>query len=152
MYLRDETHLLVGQTIVKILTAIEPLLIYYSLRKKSIIDLKDFTLSMRLQLIKIGNNWLKAKDVEKFRSYLAKPWESEILLLIFWLQVENTELQHVKSHNSFAGLERWIVRCCAYAWGYRYRITLSEFCKEHWNAKEILRFKKRKVCKLSIMA
>ena len=73
-------------------SAMDALILF--LTKNRSFDLKDFTLSNWAAINKIGDIWLQEKDTEKL-DLSSKPWETEIPTLDLWLQVENTELQHV---------------------------------------------------------
>lgn len=73
-------------------SAMDALILF--LTKNRSFDLKDFTLSNWSAINKIGEDWLKEKDLDKI-DLTIKNWEPEIPTLDIWLQVENTELQHV---------------------------------------------------------
>ncbi|CAA0147668.1 ATP-dependent endonuclease [Tenacibaculum maritimum] len=73
-------------------SAMDALILF--LTKNRSFDLKDFTLSNWATINKIGDTWLQEKDPEKI-DLSSSPWETEIPTLDLWLQVENTELQHV---------------------------------------------------------
>tara|TARA_R110002049_G_scaffold113040_2_gene263055 strand:- start:23113 stop:25311 length:2199 start_codon:yes stop_codon:yes gene_type:complete len=73
-------------------SAMDALILF--LTKNRSFDLKDFTLSNWSAINKIGDDWLKEKDLDKI-DLTVKNWESEIPTLDIWLLVENTELQHV---------------------------------------------------------
>lgn len=75
-------------------SAMDALILF--LTKNRAFDFKDFTLSNWAAINKIGDKWLKEKDVAKV-DFSMKSWETEIPTLDIWLRVENTELQHVSS-------------------------------------------------------
>lgn len=75
-------------------SAMDALILFLTTRRS--FDLKDFTLSNWASINKIGDNWLKEKDTKHF-DLIIKPWETEIPTLDIWLQVDNSELQHVSN-------------------------------------------------------
>tara|TARA_R110002096_G_scaffold330623_2_gene524702 strand:- start:1973 stop:4162 length:2190 start_codon:yes stop_codon:yes gene_type:complete len=75
-------------------SAMDALILF--LTKNRAFDFKDFTLSNWAAINKIGDKWLKEKEVTKV-DFTIKPWETEIPTLDVWLRVENNELQHVSS-------------------------------------------------------
>ncbi len=75
-------------------SAMDALILF--LTKNRAFDFKDFTLSNWAAINKIGDKWLKEKEVTKV-DFTMKSWETEIPTLDVWLKVENNELQHVSS-------------------------------------------------------
>jgi len=137
----ERETLLVGANNSGKTSAMDALILF--LTKNRSFDLKDFTLSNWSAINKIGNNWLKEKDVEKL-DLTSKPWESEIPTLDIWLQVENTELQHVSHIIPSLDWKGGLL-------GVRLRFEpidieslYSEFVKNIENAKEIYDSKKGK--------
>mgnify|MGYP003664651934 CR=1 FL=1 len=135
----ERETLLVGANNSGKTSAMDALILF--LTKNRSFDLKDFTLSNWSAINKIGNNWLKEKDVEKL-DLTSKPWESEIPTLDIWLQVENTELQHVSHIIPSLDWKGGLL-------GVRLRFEpidieslYSEFVKSIENAKEIYDSKK----------